>query len=231
MTELTMVKEEIVRESRSLNQSPSPATGYIDSILMKLSEFQADHQLGTLCLGITSCDRKVGVSTLVYNIALNAGAAALPEVLVLDANHGDPSQHQFFRLKRGPGMVDHLVRGEPLENCLHSFNCGQINVMMWGSNRIPLSAVSPLKLDGFFSDLRTRFAMIIVDMPAVQDSEFGTSLASHVDGIVLVLDGNRTRKRTLKRCLSTLEQQKATVLGTVMNRYKSPVPSWLRAWF
>ena len=231
MTELTMVKNAAGRELTTAKQQLSAATGYIDSILMKISGYQTDNKIGSLCLGVTSCDRKAGVSTLAHNLALNAGSVGLNGVLVLDANHVEPTQHQLFKLNRGPGIVDHLVRGEAIENCLHSFNNGQISVMMWGSNRVPLSAVSPLKLDGFFSELRTRFQMIVIDMPAIRDSEYGTLLASHTDGILLVLDGNRTTQRAVKRCVSSLQQHNATIIGTVMNRFQSPVPKWLKSWF
>ncbi|MCU0710616.1 MAG: CpsD/CapB family tyrosine-protein kinase [Pirellula sp.] len=231
MTELTFAKPATGRELATAKQPLSAATGYIDSILLKISGFQTDNKIGSLCLGVTSCDRKVGVSTLAHNLALNAGSVGLNGVLVLDANYVDPIQHQLFRINRGPGVVDHLVRGEPIENCLHSFNNGQVSVMMWGSNRVPLSAVSPLKLDGFFSELRTRYQMIVVDMPAIRESDYGTLLASHTDGILLVLDGNRTKQRAVKRCVSALEQHNATIIGTIMNKYHSPVPRWLKGWF
>ena len=231
MTELTMLKTETGRELTTTKQQLSSATGYIDSILMKISGFQTDNKIGSLCLGVTSCDRNVGVSTLAHNLALNAGSVGLNGVLVLDANHVNPTQHELFKIRRGPGIVDHLVRGEAIENCLHSFNNGQISLMMWGSNRVPLSAVSPLKLDGFFSELRTRYQMIVIDMPAIRDAEYGTMLASHTDGVLLVLDGNRTRQRAVNRCISSLQQQNATIIGTVMNRFQSPVPKWLKSWF
>lgn len=212
-------------------QQLSAATGYIDSILMKISTFQSDNQIGSLCLGVTSCDRKAGVSTLAHNLAVNAGSIGLNGVLVLDANHVEPSQHELFKIKRGPGLVDHLVKGESIENCLQSFNNDRISLMMWGSNRVPLSAISPLKLDGFFSELRTRFQMIMIDMPVISDSEYEPSLASHTDGVLLVLDGNRTKQRAMNRCITGLQQQRATIIGTVMNRYQSPVPQWLKSWF
>lgn len=231
MTELTMVKNATGRELTTAKQQLSAATGYIDSILMKISSYQSDNKIGSLCLGVTSCDRNAGVSTLAHNLANNAGSVGLNGVLVLDANHVEPIQHQLFKINRGPGIVDHLVRGEAIENCLHSFNNGQISLMMWGSNRVPLSAVSPLKLDGFFSELRTRYQMIVIDMPVIRDSDYGTLLAAHTDGILLVLDGNRTKQRAVKRCVASLKQNNATIIGTVMNRFQSPVPKWLKSWF
>lgn len=231
MTELTMAKPATGRELTTTTHQLSAATGYIDSILMKISAFQSDNKIGSLCLGVTSCDRKAGVSTLAHNLAVNAGSVGLNGALVLDANHVEPTQHELFKINRGPGLVDHLVRGEPIDNCLRSFNNGQISLMMWGSNRVPLSAVSPLKLDGFFSELRTRYQMIVIDLPIIRDSEFETSLASHTDGILLVLDGNRTKQRAVKRCIKNLQQQNANIIGTIMNRYQSPVPKWLKSWF
>jgi Mrp family chromosome partitioning ATPase len=231
MTELTMAKPATGRELTTTTQQLSAATGYIDSILMKISTFQTDNKIGSLCLGVTACDRKAGVSTLAHHLAVNAGSVGLNGVLVLDANHVEPSQHELFKINRGPGLVDHLVRGETIDNCLRSFNNGQISLMMWGSNRVPLSAVSPLKLYGFFSELRTRYQMIVIDMPAIRDSEYETTLPSHTDGVLLVLDGNRTKQRAVKRCIANLQQQNATILGTVLNRYQSPVPKWLKSWF
>jgi Mrp family chromosome partitioning ATPase len=231
MTELTTAKQPTGREFATTRPHLSAATGYIDSILMRLAEYQADQAIGTLCVGVTSCDRGVGVSTLAHNLALNSPSAGLNGVLVLDANYNNPSQHQFFHMNRGPGLVDHLVRDEPLENCLHSFNNGQISLMMWGGSRIPVSAISPIQLEGFFAELRTRYQMIVIDMPVIRDSEYGTFFASYTDGILVVLEGNRSRERDLKRCIASLEQHRANIIGTVMNRYQSPLPGWLRRWF
>jgi Mrp family chromosome partitioning ATPase len=73
--------------------------------------------------------------------------------------------------------------------------------------------------------------MIVVDMPAIGDSDYGALLSSHTDGILLVLDGNRTKQRAVKRCITSLQQHNATIIGTVMNRFQSPIPKWLKSWF
>jgi protein-tyrosine kinase len=231
MTEATLMKPQERRGLSVKAQRMSPATGYIDSILLKLGALQSEKKLGSMCIGLTSSDRRVGVSTIGHCLAMNAAANGAGGVLLVDVNGEHPNLHQMARIRRGPGLVDHLVRGEPLENCIVKIGEPDASLLMWGSSRIPASAISPLKLDGFFSDLRTRYQMIILDLPAIDDVGYGIFFAAQADGVIMVLDGSTSRSRSVLRSMDCLKEHGVEIIGSIMNRYKSPLPGWLKRWF
>jgi Mrp family chromosome partitioning ATPase len=231
MTETTIAASPNRRGLSVPKQRLSATTGYIDSILLKLSTYQSERKLGSLCLALTSSDRRAGVSTIANSLALNASANGASGVLLVDVNAENPMQHHMSRIRRGPGLVDHLVKGEPLEKCIHKIAEPDTSLLMWGSNRIPPSAISPIRLDSFFSDLRTRFQMIILDLPTIDDAGYGIFFAAQADAVIMVLDGNMSRSRSVLRTMECLKEHRVEIMGTIMNRYKSPMPAWLRRWF
>jgi Mrp family chromosome partitioning ATPase len=75
--------------------------------------------------------------------------------------------------------------------------------------------------------LRYSFDYILLDCPSMKDSGDAAFYAPAADGVVLVVESERTRKEQVRHALNTIEMAEANVLGCVLNKRRYPIPNWL----
>ena len=205
--------------------------GIVDSVLLKLQNYQSDKDLRSLCIGIASCDDKVGVTTIAIRLATQFAESGFGNVLLVDGNSERPMIHQAFRSRQSPGMVDHLCDGIDLSECIQQTDIPQLQILPWGSNGYSASSISPLNLKPLFDELRSRYQWVILDLPTMDGSGYGLFFANHTDGVILVVDAVQSRAHNSKKLLRLLEEDSIEVIGAILNRYTPTLPKWLRRWF
>jgi Mrp family chromosome partitioning ATPase len=68
---------------------------------------------------------------------------------------------------------------------------------------------------------------MLFDSPAINASGDALAIASKVDGVVLVVLSDKTRREVAQSAVRRLEAARAKVLGVVLNRRKMPIPEWI----
>jgi protein-tyrosine kinase len=71
------------------------------------------------------------------------------------------------------------------------------------------------------------FELVILDLPPVNGSVIGPALAKAVDGVVLVVEAERTRAQSIRAAHKTLSMYGANVLGVVMNKRRFHIPNFI----
>jgi protein-tyrosine kinase len=77
---------------------------------------------------------------------------------------------------------------------------------------------------GLRQGLRKAFDYVVVDMPSLAELPWGAALARHADGVVLVVEAERTRWPVALRAREELEGAGGKVLGVFLNRRRYYVP-------
>jgi Mrp family chromosome partitioning ATPase len=72
----------------------------------------------------------------------------------------------------------------------------------------------------FMHRARESFDYVLVDAPPVDLISDTAMLAAHSDGVLLVIDAKKTRKRSVRQSVRSLEAVGVDVLGTVMTNFK-----------
>ena len=65
---------------------------------------------------------------------------------------------------------------------------------------------------------------------ALGSSAAAVSLARHVDGVVIVIDSERTRWPVVENTKKAYESTGAKVLGVILNKRAFCVPNWVYKW-
>ena len=81
-------------------------------------------------------------------------------------------------------------------------------------------------IDGLRS-LRSAFAHTLIDCPSLGTSHEATALAPRVDGIVLVVEADRTKRDQILRARQTIEMAQGELMALVLNKRRHVVPEWL----
>jgi Mrp family chromosome partitioning ATPase len=113
----------------------------------------------------------------------------------------------------------HVLRGDDAD---------LIDEMVESHSLAPLTAGS--ELDQGFSNLqalRYSYDYVLIDCPSMQESGDAAFFASAADGVVMVVEAERTRKEQVNSALKTIEMADANVLGCVLNKRRYPIPNWI----
>jgi Mrp family chromosome partitioning ATPase len=104
-----------------------------------------------------------------------------------------------------------------------------------GSNQIAVGSFGePGQMHAIASDVETvramvstvsaGFELVILDLPPVSESVVGPALAKAVDGVVLVVEAERTRSQSVRATHKTLQMYGGNVLGVVLNKRRFHIP-------
>lgn len=75
--------------------------------------------------------------------------------------------------------------------------------------------------------LRSRYREVIVDCPSIATNGDLMSIAPLVDGILLIVEANRTRKEEIRHAERQILGAGGNLLGLVLNKRRYEVPNWL----
>jgi Mrp family chromosome partitioning ATPase len=75
--------------------------------------------------------------------------------------------------------------------------------------------------------LRERFSAVLVDGPAIEDSEASLILSRYCDATALIVRAEHSRRAAVREAVSRIENHGGEVIGTVLNRQKKHLPAWL----
>lgn len=85
----------------------------------------------------------------------------------------------------------------------------------------------PAALRQLIDSATAGFDWVILDGPPVLESPDSASLASQVDGVILVVQAGRTKRPVLTRAADLLRKAGARVLGSVLNRRVLEIPEFI----
>jgi protein-tyrosine kinase len=83
------------------------------------------------------------------------------------------------------------------------------------------------EIDEHLDELRAFFDMVVMVAPAADTDPLGAVLAQHVDGNVIVLEAERTRRSAAIRLRQILSRSGRPIVGAVLNNRRNYIPRWL----
>jgi capsular exopolysaccharide synthesis family protein len=168
---------------------------------------------------LTSAGRDEGKSTTVANLGVTLAQAG-KNTLILDCDLRKPTQHSVFRTRNIKGLVDVLV-GEQGRQDVWVEPIPNLKLIPAGAPPPnPAEILTSRRLTEFLGRLRQDFDYVLIDTPPIGFVSETAALAANGDGVLLILDSQRTRKGALRQALRRLRSVGANVLGTVMNKYE-----------
>lgn len=77
---------------------------------------------------------------------------------------------------------------------------------------------------GMWDSLQANFDEIVIDSPAPSVSHLGRLMASHSDGVIVVVEAEKTRDPVARKLIEDLQSVSANIVGLVLNKRKFYVP-------
>jgi protein-tyrosine kinase len=168
-----------------------------------------------------------GTTTIVREFATALSLVLKAAVLVVDANPN-----------HGAALACDDVDVSPLSDLLRDLQASDagrakqagVTVAVFEPEVANGSAGQAHAGGGLGDALREHFDYVLFDAPALGSSATALSLARHADGVVIVIDSERTRWPVVENTKKAYESTGAKVLGVVLNKRAFHVPNWVYKW-
>lgn len=166
---------------------------------------------------VTSSGPGEGKSTISSNIAV-VFAKFGQRVLLVDADLRKPVIHKVFQLNNSSGLSTVLSSSERVVDVIQQTQIENLSILSSGPTPPnPSELLSSLRMEQTLEELRQLFDVIIFDTPPVVTVTDAQIMSSKVDGTLLVVRENISRKESLTKAKELLEMAQARVIGVVYN--------------
>ncbi|MCE5228082.1 hypothetical protein LLG95_00605 [bacterium] len=204
---------------------------------------QVERQLGMdpgrcVTIGVTSCERGEGVSSVVLNLAMAFSQNPDNRVLVVDAKPNNiartPMMKRLWKARNKPeaeptdttAVERSTENGSKLIRAEGNFDI----ILVQGKSN---GARGYFKVEAFrlFLDkAREQYNLILVDAPAIKENSFTPLIASSLEGLLLVIEAGRVRRAVIERAAKDLRKMGGNLLGVVLNKQRFPIPGFIYRW-
>jgi len=146
-------------------------------------------------------------------------------VCLVDANLRHPGLHEQFSVENHHGLSDALTKSGSIRGFASNLSRPNLWMVSCGSNPEEGQALlSSERMRLRMAELRSAFDYLLVDVTAMSDATDAVVLGSSVDGVVLVLKANASRRESARKAMEELQNANARVLGAVLNQRTFPIP-------
>jgi protein-tyrosine kinase len=164
-----------------------------------------------------------GTSTIIREFARVAAKKLDKSVFLLDVGRHNQKQCVYFHITPDSGWEE--VAGEGVLNGEFA-RISEMDVEVCpNSNSLPKTPnfYSP-QITSFWDSLRKSYDLVLIDAPPAEESPDGIEIARRVDGVVLVVEAEKTRWQVVDNLKGKIEHCGGNILGVVINKRRFYIP-------
>jgi capsular exopolysaccharide synthesis family protein len=200
-----------------LEDPKSPAAEAYRTIRTGLQHLTRNEDFRTLA--VTSPMIGDGKTTVLANLAVVLAQTG-KRVLAISCDLHRPSLHRCFGLDNSTGL-SHVLRGDtPLGDAVGRTDLETLRLLPSGPVAAnPAELLASGEMDRLLAELRRTTDCILLDTPPVIAVADALVLAPKVDGILVVVDANKTEREALSFTRREIEQAGGRILGGVYHKF------------
>lgn len=232
-----------VRYSKTKVHAVDPEKLKNNKIFTIFDEIEATNQIKILRTQVLKKLNDIGGNSILVTSAnpcegktftsINLGVSIAKEfdrtVLIIDADLRQPTKahtafsEDFFSLHFEKGLTDYLLGDADISDIMINPGIDKLTFIPGGKpvfNSPEL--LNSNRMAEMMAEVKTRYGpkrLVIVDGPAILPFSDAIILSRYVDGVIAVVEVERTRTEDLKKMMESLKE--ARIIGTVLNKNRS----------
>ncbi|NBC37655.1 polysaccharide biosynthesis tyrosine autokinase [Novosphingobium sp. FSY-8] len=168
---------------------------------------------------LTSAQPAEGKSTSSTSLATILAKAG-HKVLLIDADLRRPTLHRVTDYDNDRGLSTYLANNGGLADTVRPATQANLFVMTSGPvPQSPTELLSSVRMRQLLDEARREFNVVIIDSPPVLGLADAPLLATQVDGVIMIVEADRSRRGALKTAMRRLLAVRPTVLGGVLTKF------------
>ncbi len=170
-------------------------------------------------IAVTSPTPGCGKSFVAANLALSIARLPACRTLLIDLDLRAPQLARLFNRSDVPQLGQCLLGRAPIESQLQRMGQNLAVALNGKAEPRPYQVLQDPVTIQTLNDLHTRLQpdVTIVDLPSALESDDVLAMTSHLDAVLLVIDGTSTTPDDVRRCTALLDAH-IPLAGIVLNR-------------
>jgi Mrp family chromosome partitioning ATPase len=169
-----------------------------------------------------------GTSTIARQLAKVASLRMEKSVLLIDLDRSRPDLHIYANLKPEIKPEGALETGEQNEQSFSRVEESSLYVMpLFWKTMITPKTIDYTRSAGFWDSFKNQFDLIIVDSPPATKFPDGPAIVSKVDGVILVVEAEKTRWQVALKVKEKTLKSGGNILGIVFNKRRFYIPEFI----
>jgi Mrp family chromosome partitioning ATPase len=168
-----------------------------------------------------------GTSTLVREFAMVSAEHSNKPVLLVEADLMQPCQYRAFGIE-AKSPLDHVLKeGKALDGVVSQVDKSNLFLATLSSKvQSALTARTFFNPTDMWKIVREQFSLILIDSSPASVTADSMALCETVDGIVLVVEAEKTRSAVVKKVRDHILMQEGNLLGMVFTKRRLYIPEF-----
>jgi protein-tyrosine kinase len=183
---------------------------------------------------ITSSTHSEGKTITSINLAISmARDLNKKQILLVDADLRRASLSKYLGVKAETGLADIISNGASLEDALLNIGVDNLTILPAGktihchSRNCSAELLGSEKLKKVIGQLREKYDFIIFDTPPIIPVTDAGVLGAQTDGVIMVVQADRTQRGVIGHSENLLKQAQAKLLGYILTNIKYHIPEYI----
>jgi Mrp family chromosome partitioning ATPase len=182
---------------------------------------------GMRLIGFCAGNPGEGCTSVATNYALFCGQQGVRTTIV-ETVFRHPTLAGSFGVSEGPGLWDLLDGTAETDEVIRHGVADSVNLLPAGTApRDIVLAGENFDLSGVFDFLSPHNDLVVVDVPPLLSSPEANLILPQLDGVVVVVQANRSRLCAVERTVDSIHKLGVRVVGSVLNKVRYDLPSAL----
>ena len=168
---------------------------------------------------VTSAQPEEGKTTTSHAMALSLARLG-KSVLLVDGDMRRPSIHRLFGIANERGLSSLLASLDPLESAVAE--SGEPHLTVLPSGPVPPSPTeltSSNRFRALIDEMAEKYEVVVIDSPPILGLADAPAMSALVDGVVVVVESERSRRGALRSALRRLRAMRPHLLGAVLTKF------------
>jgi MinD-like ATPase involved in chromosome partitioning or flagellar assembly len=147
-------------------------------------------------------------------------------IVLIELNWDHPGIYEHFRLPSTNGLAEWL-RGECDESAIRYQVSSNLTVIPAGNGKQDaVKLLQQMRKQGVVDAMTHNNELLIVDLPAIVTTAYGSLAASLVESLIIVVRAGATPEAMVTE--TCIQLKELPVHGVILNQAQSRIPRWLQ---
>lgn len=199
----------------TITDPKSPISEAFRTLRTNLQFASVDSDLKTML--VTSPVPDSTASSALANLAVTM-AQAENKIILVDCDLRRPTMHEIFGVENDAGLVTMMVDDRAFENPpLHETDVPGLWFLPSGPQPPrPSDLLGSKRMEVVIAKLLEQADIVLFNAPPILGVTDASILATKVDGVLMVINANHTRREEVQNAKAQMEKVNAHIVGTVL---------------
>ncbi len=202
-------------------KEPTRYTVFFEDLADQIFIFMKTQNLKTIM--VTSPVQRDLNSTIVPNLGYIFSQILHHRTLMIDCNLRNPIYNSLLGIESKPGLAN-LIDSGSTEKVIQKIDEDLDAISAGVTTMNPVTLMDKFNINETLKDIREDYEIVLLDCTNIKNFNDIVVISPHTDGIIIVVSEGRDRKQAVNSAITPLRNNKANIIGGVLNNRTFKIP-------